>query len=151
MSVITLLQAVTFLERMDIFLEPQWKLLPLRLCSQKPWRTLISAGSIDSPLSCSRIELRALGKISKGEELTVSYIDFLHLSEERRQQLKKQYYFDCSCEHCQKGLKDDLFLAVKEDPKVHTTLLQGLRLPSQELGKSGVLCGMAWGRAVPSW
>ncbi|XP_017448024.1 histone-lysine N-methyltransferase SMYD1 isoform X2 [Rattus norvegicus] len=65
-----------------------------------------------------RIELRALGKISEGEELTVSYIDFLHLSEERRQQLKKQYYFDCSCEHCQKGLKDDLFLAVKEDPKV---------------------------------
>lgn len=67
----------------------------------------------------------------------MSYIDFLHLSEERRQQLKKQYYFDCSCEHCQKGLKDDLFLAVKEDPKVHTTLLQGLRLPSQELGKGG--------------
>ncbi|XP_063141845.1 histone-lysine N-methyltransferase SMYD1 isoform X3 [Rattus norvegicus] len=65
-----------------------------------------------------KIELRALGKISEGEELTVSYIDFLHLSEERRQQLKKQYYFDCSCEHCQKGLKDDLFLAVKEDPKV---------------------------------
>ncbi|CAH7140432.1 histone-lysine N-methyltransferase SMYD1 [Phodopus roborovskii] len=64
-----------------------------------------------------RIELRALGKISEGEELTVSYIDFLHLSEERRQQLKKQYYFDCSCEHCQKGLKDDLFQAVKEDPK----------------------------------
>lgn len=77
-------------------------------------------------MSCFRIELRALGKISEGEELTVSYIDFLHLSEERRQQLKKQYYFDCSCEHCQKGLKDDLFLAVKEDPKVHTTLLQGL-------------------------
>ncbi|EGW03663.1 SET and MYND domain-containing protein 1 [Cricetulus griseus] len=65
-----------------------------------------------------RIELRALGKISEGEELTVSYIDFLHLSEERRRQLRKQYYFDCSCEHCQKGLKDDLFQAVKEDPKV---------------------------------
>lgn len=74
----------------------------------------------------------------------MSYIDFLHLSEERRRQLKKQYYFDCSCEHCQKGLKDDLFLAVKEDPKVHTTLLQGLRRPSQELGKAGIYSLERW-------
>ncbi|XP_027716981.1 histone-lysine N-methyltransferase SMYD1 [Vombatus ursinus] len=64
-----------------------------------------------------RIELRALGKISEGEELTVSYIDFLNISQERKKQLKKQYYFDCTCEHCVKGIKDDLFLAVKEDPK----------------------------------
>ncbi|XP_073753534.1 histone-lysine N-methyltransferase SMYD1 isoform X3 [Callorhinus ursinus] len=71
-----------------------------------------------------RIELRALGKISEGEELTVSYIDFLNVSEERKKQLKKQYYFDCTCEHCQKKLKDDLFLGVKDDPK-----------PSQEVVK----------------
>ncbi|XP_012499644.1 PREDICTED: histone-lysine N-methyltransferase SMYD1 [Propithecus coquereli] len=64
-----------------------------------------------------RIELRALGKISEGEELTVSYIDFLNVSEERKKQLRKQYYFDCTCEHCQKKLKDDLFLGVKADPK----------------------------------
>lgn len=75
------------------------------------------------PSSCSRIELRALGKISEGEELTVSYIDFLNVSEERRKQLKKQYYFVCTCEHCQKGLKDDLFLGVKDDPKVHAAPL----------------------------
>lgn len=62
----------------------------------------------------TRIELRALGKISPGEELTVSYIDFLNVSEDRRKQLKKQYYFDCTCEHCQKKIKDDLMLAVKE-------------------------------------
>ncbi|XP_066483075.1 histone-lysine N-methyltransferase SMYD1 isoform X1 [Tiliqua scincoides] len=61
-----------------------------------------------------RIELRALGKISPGEELTVSYIDFLNVSEDRRQLLKKQYYFDCTCEHCEKKIKDDLMLAVKE-------------------------------------
>ncbi|XP_059701394.1 histone-lysine N-methyltransferase SMYD1 isoform X1 [Haemorhous mexicanus] len=60
-----------------------------------------------------RIELRALSKISPGDELTVSYVDFLSLSEERRTQLKKQYYFDCTCEHCKKQLKDDLMLAVK--------------------------------------
>lgn len=62
----------------------------------------------------TRIELRVLTKISEGEELTVSYIDFLNVSEDRKQQLRKQYYFDCTCEHCQKGIKDDLMLAVKE-------------------------------------
>lgn len=61
-----------------------------------------------------RIELRALSKISPGDELTVSYVDFLNVSEERRKQLKKQYYFDCTCEHCKKQIKDDLMLAVKE-------------------------------------
>lgn len=65
----------------------------------------------------TRIELRALGKISPGEELTVSYIDFLNVSEDRRQLLKKQYYFDCTCEHCEKKIKDDLMLAVKERSK----------------------------------
>lgn len=78
-----------------------------------------------SPLPWSRIELRALGKISEGEELTVSYIDFLNVSEERKKQLKRQYYFDCTCEHCQKGLKDDLFLGVKDNPKVHAAPLLG--------------------------
>ncbi|KAM3939861.1 histone-lysine N-methyltransferase SMYD1 isoform 2-T2 [Leptodactylus fuscus] len=58
-----------------------------------------------------KIELRSLGKINKGDELSVSYVDFLNLSEERRKQLKKQYYFDCTCEHCTKGTKDDLLLA----------------------------------------
>ncbi|MBV99818.1 Histone-lysine N-methyltransferase SMYD1, partial [Eschrichtius robustus] len=37
---------------------------------------------------------------------------------ECKKQLKKQYYFDCTCERCQKGLKDNLFLGVKDDPKV---------------------------------
>lgn len=64
-----------------------------------------------------RIELRALSKISPGDELTVSYVDFLNVSEERRKQLKKQYYFDCTCEHCKKKIKDDLMLAVKEGDK----------------------------------
>lgn len=95
-----------------------WKALT---CCWQAWVPLIL---VLSP--CSRIELRALGKISVGEELTVSYIDFLNVSEERKRQLKKQYYFDCTCEHCQKGLKDDLFLGVKEDPKVHTLLLLGV-------------------------
>ncbi|CAH2299509.1 histone-lysine N-methyltransferase SMYD1 isoform X1 [Pelobates cultripes] len=61
-----------------------------------------------------RIELRSLGKINKGDELSVSYIDFLNLTEDRQKQLKKQYYFDCTCEHCTKKIKDDLLLAVTE-------------------------------------
>ncbi|TRY66272.1 hypothetical protein DNTS_026229 [Danionella cerebrum] len=62
----------------------------------------------------NRIELRALEKISVGEELTVSYIDFLNVSEERRRQLKQQYFFDCQCEYCKTKSKDDLMSAVKE-------------------------------------
>ncbi|KAM8939884.1 histone-lysine N-methyltransferase SMYD1 isoform 2-T2 [Pelodytes ibericus] len=61
-----------------------------------------------------KIELRSLGKINKGDELTVSYVDFLNLTEERKNQLKKQYYFDCTCEHCSKKIKDELLLAVQE-------------------------------------
>lgn len=62
----------------------------------------------------SRIELRSLGKIAEGEELTVSYVDYLNLSEERRRLLKTQYFFDCQCEHCRNGTKDDLKLGGKE-------------------------------------
>lgn len=61
-----------------------------------------------------RIELRALEKIPEGTELTVSYVDFLNLSKDRQKLLKKQYYFDCKCEHCSKGIKDDLMMGVKE-------------------------------------
>ncbi|XP_051898392.1 histone-lysine N-methyltransferase SMYD1b isoform X2 [Pristis pectinata] len=66
-------------------------------------------------LNNGKIELRAIQQIKAGEELTVSYVDFLSLSADRCKMLKKQYYFDCSCEHCQKGIKDDLMQAVKEE------------------------------------
>lgn len=61
-----------------------------------------------------RIELRALETIPEGAELTVSYVDFLNVSKDRQKLLKKQYYFDCKCEHCSNGIKDDLMMAVKE-------------------------------------
>lgn len=61
-----------------------------------------------------RIELRALGPIEEGEELTVSYVDFLSVAKDRQKALKKQYYFECMCEHCSKGLKDDLMMATKD-------------------------------------
>uniref|UniRef100_H3C8T2 [histone H3]-lysine(4) N-trimethyltransferase n=1 Tax=Tetraodon nigroviridis TaxID=99883 RepID=H3C8T2_TETNG len=65
-------------------------------------------------LNHGKIELRSLGKIAEGEELTVAYVDFLNLSEERRRLLKTQYFFDCQCEHCRNRTKDDLKLAGRE-------------------------------------
>lgn len=61
-----------------------------------------------------RIELRSLGKIEEGEELTVAYVDFMNLSEERQRLLKTQYFFDCTCEHCTNHTKDDLKVAGRE-------------------------------------
>ncbi|KAK9522924.1 hypothetical protein VZT92_019360 [Zoarces viviparus] len=68
-----------------------------------------------------RIELRSLGKIEEGEELTVAYVDFLNLSEERRRMLKAQYFFDCTCEHCKGHIKDDLKMAGTEVDGVKPT------------------------------
>lgn len=61
-----------------------------------------------------RIELRALGKIAEGEELTVAYVDYMNLSEERQRLLKTQYFFDCTCEHCKNKTKDDLKMGGRE-------------------------------------
>ncbi|KAA0714484.1 Histone-lysine N-methyltransferase SMYD1 [Triplophysa tibetana] len=65
-------------------------------------------------LNNGKIELHALGKISPGEELNVSYVDYLNLSEDRRRLLKQQYFFDCTCEHCTNKTKDDLKMAGAE-------------------------------------
>ncbi|XP_077398482.1 histone-lysine N-methyltransferase Smyd1-like [Vanacampus margaritifer] len=61
-----------------------------------------------------RIELRALGKIPEGQELTVSYVDFLNLSGDRKKQLMERYHFECMCQHCSQHLKDDLMMAAAE-------------------------------------
>uniref|UniRef100_A0AAQ5WZK2 [histone H3]-lysine(4) N-trimethyltransferase n=1 Tax=Amphiprion ocellaris TaxID=80972 RepID=A0AAQ5WZK2_AMPOC len=65
-----------------------------------------------------RIELRSLGKIAEGEELTVSYVDYMNLSEERQRLLKTQYFFDCTCEHCKNRIKDDIKLGGKVEDGV---------------------------------
>ncbi|KAM3874190.1 histone-lysine N-methyltransferase SMYD1a [Diretmus argenteus] len=62
-----------------------------------------------------RIELRALGKVAEGEELTVAYVDFLSLSADRQRKLKQQYHFDCDCQHCSQHVKDDLMMAADSD------------------------------------
>lgn len=75
---------------------------------------LVLLKCVDWLCLCPRIELRALGKISPGEEVTVSYVDYLNLSEDRRRLLKQQYFFDCTCEHCTNRTKDDLKMAGAE-------------------------------------
>lgn len=65
-------------------------------------------------LLCPRIELRAVGKIPEGEELTVSYVDFLNLSADRQKKLKEHFHFECTCKHCSQHIKDDLMMAATE-------------------------------------
>ncbi|XP_048213469.1 histone-lysine N-methyltransferase SMYD3 [Perognathus longimembris pacificus] len=50
--------------------------------------------------------LRAVRDIKAGEELTICYLDVLMTSEERREQLRDQYYFECDCIRCQTKDKD---------------------------------------------
>ncbi|XP_032424988.1 histone-lysine N-methyltransferase Smyd1-like [Xiphophorus hellerii] len=67
--------------------------------------------TLHSPL---RMELRALGRICQGEELTISYVDVLNLSADRQKQLKERFHFDCSCDHCSRHVGDDLMAAAAE-------------------------------------
>lgn len=91
-----------------------------------------------------RIELRALGQIAEGEELTVAYVDYLNLSEERQRLLKTQYYFDCTCEHCKERIKDDIKLAGRE--------VDGVKVRSFTLGALGTDKNRRETRdAAPQW
>ncbi|XP_061554899.1 histone-lysine N-methyltransferase Smyd1-like isoform X2 [Phycodurus eques] len=65
-------------------------------------------------LNHGKIELRALGKIPEGQELTVSYVDFLNLSGVRKKKLMERYHFECTCQRCSQHLKDDLMMAAAE-------------------------------------
>uniref|UniRef100_A0A3B3USK6 [histone H3]-lysine(4) N-trimethyltransferase n=1 Tax=Poecilia latipinna TaxID=48699 RepID=A0A3B3USK6_9TELE len=65
-------------------------------------------------LNHGKMELRALGRICQGEELTISYVDALNLSADRQKQLKERFHFDCSCDHCSRHVGDDLMAAAAE-------------------------------------
>ncbi|XP_051868970.1 histone-lysine N-methyltransferase SMYD3 isoform X2 [Pristis pectinata] len=60
------------------------------------------------------LRLRAVQQIQRNEELTVSYIDVMATSQERRRQTEKQYCFTCDCQHCETGHKDADRLAGEE-------------------------------------
>ncbi|XP_069786962.1 histone-lysine N-methyltransferase SMYD3 [Narcine bancroftii] len=60
------------------------------------------------------LQLRAVQPIPQNEELTVSYIDVMATSQDRRRQTEKQYCFTCDCKHCETGHKDAERLAGEE-------------------------------------
>ncbi|KAK2854211.1 hypothetical protein Q5P01_006872, partial [Channa striata] len=61
-----------------------------------------------------KLQLRALRDISSAEELTISYIETLALTEDRLRQLEDQYHFTCRCQRCDSRDKDELMLIGKE-------------------------------------
>ncbi|XP_077375999.1 histone-lysine N-methyltransferase SMYD3 isoform X1 [Festucalex cinctus] len=48
----------------------------------------------------TKLHLRAVRDIKPAEELTISYIETLSLTEERQKQLEEQYHFTCRCQKC---------------------------------------------------
>ncbi|KAM9825692.1 histone-lysine N-methyltransferase SMYD3 [Syngnathus typhle] len=48
----------------------------------------------------TKLHLRAVRDIKPAEELTISYIETLSLTEERKKQLEDQYHFTCHCQKC---------------------------------------------------
>lgn len=62
----------------------------------------------DNKVGC--LEIRAIADIRKGEELTISYVDLT--SDEmknvihRREHLKEEYLFDCTCKRCCEELEE---------------------------------------------
>lgn len=50
--------------------------------------------------------IMAIRDVNEGEELTYAYVNILQDVEDRRQQLKAQYSFDCDCPKCKKELAE---------------------------------------------
>ncbi|XP_070687221.1 histone-lysine N-methyltransferase SMYD3 isoform X1 [Pempheris klunzingeri] len=61
----------------------------------------------------TKLQLRAVRDINPEEELTISYIETLSLTEDRQKQLGDQYHFTCHCQRCDSGDKDELLLSGK--------------------------------------
>uniref|UniRef100_A0A1A7WRW9 [histone H3]-lysine(4) N-trimethyltransferase n=1 Tax=Iconisemion striatum TaxID=60296 RepID=A0A1A7WRW9_9TELE len=61
----------------------------------------------------TELQLRAIQDISPGDELTISYIETLSLTEDRQKQLEDQYHFSCRCQRCESPEEDGLMLSGK--------------------------------------
>lgn len=67
----------------------------------------------------ARLSLRSLNAIRKDEEITISYIDNTQSFEQRQTELRKQWFFSCSCLKCQQGpggREDRLFGGASQAP-----------------------------------
>ncbi|KAJ0057569.1 hypothetical protein NL108_009335, partial [Boleophthalmus pectinirostris] len=96
---------------------------------------ILNNGKYVSLYERQQIELRALGKISEGQELTVSYVDFLNLSADRRKKLKDLHFFDCTCEHCTQHIKDDLMMAAAESKPSEDKVKEVIAFSKESLEK----------------
>nr|XP_057945190.1 histone-lysine N-methyltransferase SMYD3 [Doryrhamphus excisus] len=63
----------------------------------------------------AKLHLRAVQDIKPGEELTISYIGTLSLTEERQKQMEDQYHFTCHCQKCDSRDTDCLMLAGEKE------------------------------------
>ncbi|XP_068088168.1 histone-lysine N-methyltransferase SMYD3 isoform X2 [Hyperolius riggenbachi] len=57
------------------------------------------------------LQLRTVKKITKGQEMTISYIDVKMPTHQRQAQLNRQYCFSCDCHRCLTKDKDEDMLA----------------------------------------
>uniref|UniRef100_W5UJJ8 [histone H3]-lysine(4) N-trimethyltransferase n=1 Tax=Ictalurus punctatus TaxID=7998 RepID=W5UJJ8_ICTPU len=64
-------------------------------------------------------EVRAVQKISPGEEIFNSYIDLLYSTEDRNERLKDSYFFTCDCTECTTKSKDKAKIKIRQ--KLSTT------------------------------
>ncbi|KAK5935098.1 hypothetical protein CgunFtcFv8_020488 [Champsocephalus gunnari] len=82
----------------------------------------------------TKLHLRAVRDINPKEELTISYIETLSLTEDRMRQLEDQYHFTCHCQLCDSQEKDGLMLSGNESKwcplKEALPRLEGLKAES---------------------
>ncbi|KNC87053.1 hypothetical protein, variant [Sphaeroforma arctica JP610] len=64
------------------------------------------------------LQARLIRNVHTGDEMTISYIDNAKPREERRNQLRKQYYFNCDCSLCGDTQMDDTHLAFRCQQRV---------------------------------
>ncbi|XP_061670412.1 histone-lysine N-methyltransferase SMYD3 isoform X2 [Syngnathoides biaculeatus] len=82
----------------------------------------------------TKLHLRAVRDIQTAEELTISYIETLSLTEQRQKQLEEQYHFTCRCQKCDSQDTDTLMQS-GEQATWHTFMealpkLEGLKAAS---------------------
>ncbi|XP_042363613.1 histone-lysine N-methyltransferase SMYD3 [Plectropomus leopardus] len=103
----------------------------------------------------TKLQLRAVRDINAEEELTISYIETLSITEDRQRQLEDQYLFTCHCQYCDSQNMDGLMLSGEESTwcqlKEALPRLEGLKAQSdwQALLKSCSHLSSIVGAAVP--
>ncbi|KAI1962977.1 hypothetical protein LOZ58_002601 [Ophidiomyces ophidiicola] len=111
----------------------------------------------------SRVFARALRKISKGEQIYISYIEATDPYAVRQHELSSRYFFKCKCSKCKKGDKgrEDQFLRqlaqadsaiIQDAQKQVTTLLEAVKIGnSAEDSISKLRSGMSILRKTSLW